>query len=152
MVVRWPWGQTPQSLVLLKCFCWLLSFIFLCTILIWGAHFIMTECGKQQCVCLSFFRCLPSYCEHGGECSQSWDTFSCDCTHTGYAGATCHSCKPHNPLALLSVLISLSLSCAYVFVSVPVHSWTRKQEAIVFYRLIFSWFIFDQFYFPMMLK
>ncbi|XP_047382447.1 contactin-associated protein-like 3 isoform X3 [Sciurus carolinensis] len=36
-------------------------------------------------------RCLPSYCEHGGECSQSWDTFSCDCAHTGYAGATCHS-------------------------------------------------------------
>eukprot|EP00071_Canis_lupus_P049745 XP_022283302.1 contactin-associated protein-like 3 [Canis lupus familiaris] len=37
-------------------------------------------------------RCLPSYCEHGGECSQSWDTFSCDCAHTGYTGATCHSC------------------------------------------------------------
>ncbi|CAM9824288.1 unnamed protein product [Rangifer tarandus platyrhynchus] len=36
-------------------------------------------------------RCLPSYCEHGGECSQSWSTFSCDCTHTGYTGATCHS-------------------------------------------------------------
>ncbi|XP_004417372.1 PREDICTED: contactin-associated protein-like 3 [Odobenus rosmarus divergens] len=36
-------------------------------------------------------RCLPSYCEHGGECSQSWDTFSCDCVHTGYTGATCHS-------------------------------------------------------------
>ncbi|XP_066110470.1 contactin-associated protein-like 3 [Saccopteryx bilineata] len=36
-------------------------------------------------------RCLPSYCEHEGECSQSWDTFSCDCAHPGYAGATCHS-------------------------------------------------------------
>ncbi|XP_037349505.1 contactin-associated protein-like 3 isoform X2 [Talpa occidentalis] len=36
-------------------------------------------------------RCLPSYCEHGGKCSQSWDTFSCDCSHTGYMGATCHS-------------------------------------------------------------
>ncbi|XP_076987441.1 contactin-associated protein-like 3 isoform X2 [Tamandua tetradactyla] len=36
-------------------------------------------------------RCLPSYCEHGGECSQSWDSFSCDCTDTGYGGATCHS-------------------------------------------------------------
>ncbi|KAB0363024.1 hypothetical protein FD754_007180, partial [Muntiacus muntjak] len=36
-------------------------------------------------------RCLPSYCEHGGECSQSWSTFSCDCAHTGYTGATCHS-------------------------------------------------------------
>ncbi|KAM9206276.1 contactin-associated protein-like 3 [Dugong dugon] len=36
-------------------------------------------------------RCLPSYCEHGGECSQSWDTFSCNCADTGYLGATCHS-------------------------------------------------------------
>uniref|UniRef100_A0A8C0ZLV2 Contactin-associated protein-like 3 n=1 Tax=Castor canadensis TaxID=51338 RepID=A0A8C0ZLV2_CASCN len=36
-------------------------------------------------------RCLPSYCEHGGKCSQSWNTFSCDCEGTGYSGATCHS-------------------------------------------------------------
>ncbi|XP_063083420.1 contactin-associated protein-like 3 isoform X2 [Cavia porcellus] len=36
-------------------------------------------------------RCLPSYCEHGSDCSQSWDTFSCDCQGTGYTGATCHS-------------------------------------------------------------
>ncbi|XP_032705860.1 contactin-associated protein-like 3B [Lontra canadensis] len=42
-------------------------------------------------------RCLPSYCEHGGECSQSWDTFSCDCAHTGYTGATCHSCTFWSP-------------------------------------------------------
>uniref|UniRef100_H0WNX4 Uncharacterized protein n=1 Tax=Otolemur garnettii TaxID=30611 RepID=H0WNX4_OTOGA len=36
-------------------------------------------------------RCLPNFCEHGGECSQSWDTFSCDCLGTGYTGETCHS-------------------------------------------------------------
>ncbi|XP_023565125.1 contactin-associated protein-like 4 isoform X5 [Octodon degus] len=36
-------------------------------------------------------RCLPNYCEHGGECSQSWSTFHCNCTNTGYMGATCHS-------------------------------------------------------------
>nr|XP_004659657.1 contactin-associated protein-like 4 isoform X1 [Jaculus jaculus] len=36
-------------------------------------------------------RCLPNYCEHGGECSQSWSTFHCNCTNTGYSGATCHS-------------------------------------------------------------
>ncbi|KAM6225094.1 contactin-associated protein-like 4 isoform 2-T2 [Rhynchocyon petersi] len=36
-------------------------------------------------------RCLPNYCEHGGICSQSWNTFHCDCTHTGYRGATCHN-------------------------------------------------------------
>uniref|UniRef100_A0A8C5Q8M8 Contactin associated protein family member 5 n=1 Tax=Leptobrachium leishanense TaxID=445787 RepID=A0A8C5Q8M8_9ANUR len=36
-------------------------------------------------------RCLPNYCEHGGKCFQSWDTFCCDCTDTGYSEATCHS-------------------------------------------------------------
>ncbi|XP_040299113.1 contactin-associated protein-like 4 isoform X2 [Herpailurus yagouaroundi] len=36
-------------------------------------------------------RCLPNYCEHGGECSQSWNTFHCNCANTGYMGATCHN-------------------------------------------------------------
>uniref|UniRef100_A0A8C7BKG3 Contactin associated protein family member 4 n=1 Tax=Neovison vison TaxID=452646 RepID=A0A8C7BKG3_NEOVI len=36
-------------------------------------------------------RCLPNYCEHGGECSQSWSTFHCNCANTGYKGATCHN-------------------------------------------------------------
>ncbi|XP_073417138.1 contactin-associated protein-like 5 isoform X2 [Dendrobates tinctorius] len=36
-------------------------------------------------------RCLPNYCEHGGECSQTWSTFHCDCVDKGYADATCHS-------------------------------------------------------------
>uniref|UniRef100_A0A9J8B7C0 Contactin associated protein-like 5b n=1 Tax=Cyprinus carpio carpio TaxID=630221 RepID=A0A9J8B7C0_CYPCA len=46
-------------------------------------------------------RCLPNYCEHDGECSQSWNTFFCDCSGTGYTGATCHnsifepSCEAH---------------------------------------------------------
>ncbi|XP_053153572.1 contactin-associated protein-like 4 isoform X2 [Hemicordylus capensis] len=35
-------------------------------------------------------RCLPNYCEHGGECSQSWNHFYCNCANTGYMGATCH--------------------------------------------------------------
>uniref|UniRef100_A0A8C5LGK2 Contactin-associated protein-like 5 n=1 Tax=Jaculus jaculus TaxID=51337 RepID=A0A8C5LGK2_JACJA len=35
-------------------------------------------------------RCLPNYCEHGGDCSQSWTSFSCNCSATGYKGATCH--------------------------------------------------------------
>ncbi|XP_042678856.1 contactin-associated protein-like 4 [Centrocercus urophasianus] len=35
-------------------------------------------------------RCLPNYCEHGGECSQSWNNFYCNCNNTGYKGATCH--------------------------------------------------------------
>ncbi|TRY69771.1 hypothetical protein DNTS_021678 [Danionella cerebrum] len=51
-------------------------------------------CGIQD-------RCLPNYCEHDGECSQSWNTFFCDCSGTGYTGATCHnsifepSCEAH---------------------------------------------------------
>ncbi|NXN24889.1 CNTP4 protein, partial [Nycticryphes semicollaris] len=35
-------------------------------------------------------RCLPNYCEHDGECSQSWNSFYCNCANTGYKGATCH--------------------------------------------------------------
>ncbi|XP_037066950.1 contactin-associated protein like 5-1-like isoform X2 [Peromyscus leucopus] len=35
-------------------------------------------------------RCLPNYCEHGGHCAQSWTTFNCNCSETGYTGATCH--------------------------------------------------------------
>uniref|UniRef100_A0A674JGZ1 Contactin associated protein family member 4 n=1 Tax=Terrapene triunguis TaxID=2587831 RepID=A0A674JGZ1_9SAUR len=35
-------------------------------------------------------RCLPNYCEHGGECTQAWNSFYCNCTNTDYMGATCH--------------------------------------------------------------
>ncbi|XP_043927915.1 contactin-associated protein-like 5 [Protopterus annectens] len=45
----------------------------------------------QNDVCGIIDRCLPNYCEHGGECSQSWNTFFCNCTGTGYSGATCHN-------------------------------------------------------------
>ncbi|XP_019957931.2 contactin-associated protein-like 4 isoform X1 [Paralichthys olivaceus] len=36
-------------------------------------------------------RCSPSRCEHGGHCSQSWTIFHCNCSDSGYSGATCHS-------------------------------------------------------------
>ncbi|XP_068196207.1 contactin-associated protein-like 4 isoform X1 [Antennarius striatus] len=36
-------------------------------------------------------RCSPSRCEHGGRCTQSWTVFHCNCSDTGYSGATCHS-------------------------------------------------------------
>ncbi|KAG7317731.1 hypothetical protein KOW79_018766 [Hemibagrus wyckioides] len=42
-------------------------------------------------MCAIIDRCLPNHCEHGGRCTQTWDTFSCSCDGTGYAGATCHS-------------------------------------------------------------
>ncbi|XP_068093802.1 contactin-associated protein-like 4 isoform X2 [Hyperolius riggenbachi] len=35
-------------------------------------------------------RCFPNYCEHGGKCSQTWNDFYCNCSDTGYRGATCH--------------------------------------------------------------
>uniref|UniRef100_A0AAY5E8E6 Contactin associated protein family member 5 like n=1 Tax=Electrophorus electricus TaxID=8005 RepID=A0AAY5E8E6_ELEEL len=36
-------------------------------------------------------RCVPSFCEHGGVCYQSWDHFHCNCSGTGYTGTTCHN-------------------------------------------------------------
>ncbi|XP_008432146.1 contactin-associated protein-like 4 isoform X1 [Poecilia reticulata] len=36
-------------------------------------------------------RCSPSRCEHGGLCSQTWTVFHCNCSDSGYSGATCHS-------------------------------------------------------------
>ncbi|XP_068079984.1 contactin-associated protein-like 4 isoform X2 [Danio rerio] len=45
----------------------------------------------QMDVCGIVDRCSPNHCEHGGKCSQSWSTFHCNCSATGYSGATCHS-------------------------------------------------------------
>ncbi|XP_051938958.1 contactin-associated protein-like 5 isoform X3 [Hippocampus zosterae] len=47
-------------------------------------HLHFDTCGIMD-------RCVPNKCEHGGLCSQTWHTFSCDCSGTGYSGATCHS-------------------------------------------------------------
>ncbi|XP_037537324.1 contactin-associated protein-like 4 [Nematolebias whitei] len=45
----------------------------------------------QMDMCGITDRCSPSHCEHGGRCSQSWTTFHCNCSDSGYSGATCHS-------------------------------------------------------------
>uniref|UniRef100_A0A3P9HG90 Contactin associated protein-like 5a n=1 Tax=Oryzias latipes TaxID=8090 RepID=A0A3P9HG90_ORYLA len=42
-------------------------------------------------ICNMKDRCLPNLCEHGARCSQTWSSFSCDCSGTGYSGATCHT-------------------------------------------------------------
>ncbi|XP_052057008.1 contactin-associated protein like 5-3 isoform X3 [Apodemus sylvaticus] len=42
-------------------------------------------------VCSITDRCLPNYCEHGGHCAQTWTAFYCNCSDTGYTGATCHN-------------------------------------------------------------
>uniref|UniRef100_A0A8C8GLA4 Contactin-associated protein-like 5 n=1 Tax=Oncorhynchus tshawytscha TaxID=74940 RepID=A0A8C8GLA4_ONCTS len=53
-------------------------------------------------------RCLPNFCEHDGRCTQSWDTFYCDCSGTGYTGETCHnsiyeaSCAAHRQMGSTS--------------------------------------------------
>ncbi|XP_012582012.1 PREDICTED: contactin-associated protein-like 3 [Condylura cristata] len=85
-------------------------------------------------------RCLPSYCEHGGECSQSWDTFSCDCTHTGYTGATCHSslyeqsCEAYKHRANSSGLYYIDadgsgpLGPALVYCNMTDTAWTSVQH------------------------
>ncbi|XP_074211666.1 contactin-associated protein-like 3 isoform X1 [Camelus bactrianus] len=85
-------------------------------------------------------RCLPSYCEHGGECSQSWDTFSCDCAHTGYTGATCHSslyeqsCEAHrhegdsSGLYYIDLDGSGPLGPALVYCNMTDTTWTSVQH------------------------
>lgn len=40
-------------------------------------------------------RCNPNPCQHEGTCRQNSMEFICDCSHTGYAGAVCHTCKWH---------------------------------------------------------
>ncbi|XP_067117078.1 contactin-associated protein-like 5 [Osmerus mordax] len=58
-------------------------------------------------------RCLPNNCEHDGQCSQTWNTFYCDCSGTGYTGATCHnsiyeaSCEAHRRSTGLSGYFSI---------------------------------------------
>ncbi|XP_041726224.2 contactin-associated protein-like 5 [Coregonus clupeaformis] len=53
-------------------------------------------------------RCLPNFCEHDGRCTQSWETFYCDCSGTGYTGETCHnsiyeaSCEAHRQMGSTS--------------------------------------------------
>uniref|UniRef100_A0AAR2J853 Contactin associated protein-like 5a n=1 Tax=Pygocentrus nattereri TaxID=42514 RepID=A0AAR2J853_PYGNA len=42
-------------------------------------------------ICSIRDRCVPNFCEHGGVCYQSWDNFLCNCSGTGYTGATCHN-------------------------------------------------------------
>ncbi|XP_068423350.1 contactin-associated protein-like 4 [Clinocottus analis] len=48
------------------------------------SHLQIDMCGITD-------RCSQSHCEHGGSCSQSWSSFHCNCSGTGYSGATCHS-------------------------------------------------------------
>uniref|UniRef100_A0A8B9JT74 Contactin associated protein like 2b n=1 Tax=Astyanax mexicanus TaxID=7994 RepID=A0A8B9JT74_ASTMX len=42
-------------------------------------------------MCAIIDRCMPNHCEHGGRCTQTWNSFSCSCDGTGYTGATCHT-------------------------------------------------------------
>ncbi|XP_077125246.1 contactin-associated protein-like 2 [Ranitomeya variabilis] len=44
-------------------------------------------------MCAIIDRCVPNNCEHGGKCTQTWDTITCNCEGTGYTGATCHNSK-----------------------------------------------------------
>ncbi|KAJ8307535.1 hypothetical protein KUTeg_015619 [Tegillarca granosa] len=40
-------------------------------------------------------RCTPNPCEHNGICTQDWNTFKCNCLHTGYSGEVCHISSYH---------------------------------------------------------
>ncbi|XP_057341760.1 neurexin-4 isoform X1 [Microplitis mediator] len=43
--------------------------------------------------CQMLDRCNPNPCKHNGICTQTSHEFTCDCEHTGYIGAVCHSPK-----------------------------------------------------------
>ncbi|XP_030626504.1 contactin-associated protein-like 5 [Chanos chanos] len=64
-------------------------------------------------VCSIRDRCLPDFCEHGGHCYQTWDQFHCNCSGTGYTGATCHnsiyerSCEAYRKTGSPSGLFSI---------------------------------------------
>ena len=66
---------------------------------------------------LPSLRCSLSHCEHGGSCSQSWSTFHCNCSTTGYSGATCHSCKGPR-LCLVLVVLYVTHTAPALFVRV----------------------------------
>lgn len=57
--------------------------------------------GAEIGTCAIRDRCTPNPCEHGGMCTQSWNTFKCDCLSSGYKGEMCHvsayqiSCEMH---------------------------------------------------------
>ncbi|KAK7477015.1 hypothetical protein BaRGS_00031695, partial [Batillaria attramentaria] len=57
--------------------------------------------GSEIGTCAIRDRCTPNPCEHGGSCTQSWNTFQCDCQSSGYKGEMCHisayhvSCEMH---------------------------------------------------------
>ena len=50
--------------------------------------------GIQMNQCNILDRCSPNPCEHGGECRQTWDQFTCNCKD-GYGGAVCHTSIHH---------------------------------------------------------
>ena len=54
----------------------------------------------------SWCRCDPNPCEHGGICSQIYETFSCDCGNSGYTGAVCHICKFSHSSPIMDVRFS----------------------------------------------
>lgn len=93
---------------------------------------------KVMIVSASFCRCLPNYCEHGGECSQSWNTFHCNCANTGYTGATCHNCKP-NTLAASCLCSDFLVPfpfpwlCAYVSMYWNSQPWILPSSCFLVY-------------------
>ncbi|KMY99176.1 neurexin-4 isoform X1 [Drosophila simulans] len=60
-------------------------------------------CGDDVVVdaCQMIDRCNPNPCQHKGLCHQNSREFFCDCGHTGYAGAVCHT--SNNPLSCLAL-------------------------------------------------
>ncbi|XP_069481771.1 contactin-associated protein-like 4 [Ambystoma mexicanum] len=96
--------------------------------------------GIQVDLCNIIDRCLPNYCEHGGLCTQSWSSFHCNCTNTGYTGATCHysvyeqSCEAYKHRGASSGLYYIDSDGSGPLGAFPVYcnmtdtSWTIMQH------------------------
>lgn len=108
-----------------------------------GGYFPALIC----CLSAVSLRCLPNLCEHGARCSQTWNSFSCDCLGTGYSGATCHNCEHFDffpPVSKLPLRPRTSpLTLGHVQFSEPVCllmslgasqascSWKVKQKVVL---------------------
>jgi len=57
----------------------------------WSKDEISSEEDVLIDSCQMHDRCNPNPCEHGGVCKQNSNDFHCECEHTGYAGAVCHT-------------------------------------------------------------
>lgn len=78
-------------------------------------------------------RCVPNPCEHSGRCSQTWDTFSCNCNGTGYTGATCHTRKWHFYFILYHLFFFLPGS--HIEIKIKIYNRDMAMVTVIHHNL-----------------